>query len=121
MSHNIKVLLLDNSTELYGAKRWILTFIKHFDPTKIESRVVPIRDEPYCEVPLSECFPYISLNVMEKSISRPSTSQEIYPVEYHPILPNSGYTTDLIYLLLNKRDLLGDKSTGLLYQPDKPR
>jgi len=50
----IKVLQLGNAGDLYGAERWILALIKHLDPTKIESWVASVRDEPALKAPF--CF-----------------------------------------------------------------
>lgn len=52
MVKKVKVLQLGSPTGLYGAERWILALIKHLDPTKIESWVASIRDEPHLKVPL---------------------------------------------------------------------
>ena len=48
----IKVLQLGSPTGLYGAERWILALIKHLDPTKIESIVGVIKDDPTQIAPL---------------------------------------------------------------------
>lgn len=51
-SGRIRVLQLASPTGLYGAERWILALIKHLDPSKIETFVAAIRDEPGLEAPI---------------------------------------------------------------------
>jgi len=48
----VKVLHLGSPTGLYGAERWILALIKHLDPSKIETFVGVIHDDPALEAPL---------------------------------------------------------------------
>jgi len=52
MPEKIKVLQLGSPIGLYGAERWILTLLKHIDPTKIESSVGSFNDERQSEIPL---------------------------------------------------------------------
>lgn len=48
----IKVLQLGSSSGLYGAERWILSLIKYFDPSTIESHVAAIVDDDIADAPL---------------------------------------------------------------------
>ena len=50
----IRVFQLGSPSDLYGAERWILALIKHLDPSKVESIVGVIKDEPKLDAPLCE-------------------------------------------------------------------
>ena len=43
---------MGSPTPLYGAERWILALIKHLDPTRVESIVAVIKDDPDLDPPL---------------------------------------------------------------------
>jgi len=48
----VRVLQLGNPTGLYGAERWILALVKHFDFKKVSPWVAAVKDDPCLEVPL---------------------------------------------------------------------
>lgn len=51
-NNRIRVFQLGSPSDLYGAERWILALIKHLDPSKVESIVGVIKDEPELDAPL---------------------------------------------------------------------
>lgn len=42
----IRVLQLGSPTGLYGAERWILALVRHLDPTRVDSEVATVLDDP---------------------------------------------------------------------------
>ena len=107
-SHNpqkIRVLQLGSPSGLYGAERWILALIKHLDPTRIESLVAAIKDEPSTQVPLCQeaqklHFPSHVLKSYGR-INFTAASKLKHFIKKHEIdlLHTHGYKTDLIGLM----------------------
>lgn len=108
MRKKIKILQLGSPAGLYGAERWILALIKYLNPTKVESLVASIRDEPHLEAPLcmeagklgfkSHIFEsYGKVNwAAVKKVRRFIQENSVDIIHSH------GYKTDLISLLAAK-------------------
>lgn len=105
----IRVLQLGSPTGLYGAERWILALVHHFDPTEIDSIVSVIRDDPLLTASLCQEAQAVGLHThVFEAYGRINWSAILQLRRFLlsnniQILHTHGYKTDIIGLLASWR------------------
>jgi len=105
MNRPLKVLQLGSASGLYGAERWILSLIKYFDVSIVESLVGAVVDDNANKAPLCDESKKLGFeSVRIKSGGRYSFDsvlnlRKIIKEKQIDIVHSHGYKTDLLSLL----------------------
>jgi len=105
MNRPLKVLQLGSASGLYGAERWILSLIKYFDDSNVESLVGAVVDDTSGDAPLCQEAQKLGVEALtiqaggRYSFDSVLNLRKLLKEKQIDIVHSHGYKTDLLSML----------------------